>query len=84
MAALTRKKIDFKLMHDIELGHTVDCSTFMIHEMRQDPNSKWFDWKMHLVGLVRLTILHFFLSSTLLIILYIGLCTEILILSSHW
>ena len=37
MTALTKKKIYFKLTHDIELGRTVDCSTFMIHEMRQDP-----------------------------------------------
>ena len=57
MAVLARKKISFKLTHDIELGRTVDCATFMIHEMRLDPNSKWFDWKTHSAGLVRLVIL---------------------------
>lgn len=31
------------------LGRTVDCCTFMIHEMRLDPSSQWFDWKVRVV-----------------------------------
>ena len=52
MAKLARKKIRFELEHVTELGRTVDCATFMIQEMRLDPNSKWFDWKTHSAGLV--------------------------------
>lgn len=54
MAKLAMKKIIFELEHDVELGRTVDCSTFMIYEMRLDPNTKWFDWKTHSAGLVSL------------------------------
>ena len=52
MAELAGKKITFALEHDVEIGRSIDCATFMIQEMRQDPNSKWFDWKTHSAGLV--------------------------------
>lgn len=52
MAALAREKITFALEHDVELGYTVDCATFMVREMRLDPSSEWFDWKTHSCGLV--------------------------------
>ncbi|KAL7529872.1 hypothetical protein ACHAXR_003199 [Thalassiosira sp. AJA248-18] len=51
MATLARKKIFFELAHDIELGRTVDCATFMTREMRLTPSSDWFDWKTHSCGL---------------------------------
>lgn len=41
----------FELKDDVELGRTVDCSTFMIQEMRLDLSSKWFDYKTHSCGL---------------------------------
>mmetsp|Transcript_29704 Transcript_29704/g.50651 ORF Transcript_29704/g.50651 Transcript_29704/m.50651 type:complete len:114 (-) Transcript_29704:519-860(-) len=49
MAVIARRKIVFELKDDVEIGRTVDCSTFMIHEMRLDPSSKWFDWKVSLL-----------------------------------
>ena len=53
MANFAREKIIyFELKHDVQMGRTVDCVTFEIYEMRQDPNSKWFDWKTHSAGLV--------------------------------
>ena len=51
MAKLARKKITFELEHDVELGRTVNCTTFMIQEMRLDPSMEWFDWKTHSCGL---------------------------------
>ena len=55
MAKLARTKIIFKLEYDIELGRSIDTASFMIHEMRLNPHSKWFDWKTHSCGLVSLT-----------------------------
>ena len=52
MAKLAREKIVFSLEHDIELGRSVDCATFMVREMRLNPSSEWFDWKTHSCGLV--------------------------------
>ena len=49
MAVIARRKIVFELKDDVEIGRTVDCSTFKIHEMRLDPSSKWFDWKVSLL-----------------------------------
>ena len=46
MAHIGRRKVVFELKDDVELGRTVDCCTFMIHEMRLDPSSQWFDWKV--------------------------------------
>ena len=43
MATVGMKKTIFEPKDDVELGHTVDCPTFMVHEMRLDPRSKWFD-----------------------------------------
>jgi hypothetical protein len=51
MANLGRKKIIFELNNDVELGRTVDCSTFMVQEFRLDPSSEWFDHKTHSCGL---------------------------------
>ena len=51
MAMLARKRFSFKLEHDVELGRSVDCATFMIHEMRLDPSVGWFDYKTHSAGL---------------------------------
>ena len=51
--------VDFALKHAVETGRTVDCVTFMIQEMRQDPNTKWFDWKTHSAGLVSYCYFHF-------------------------
>ena len=45
------KKIVFELEHDVELGRTVDCCTFMVNEMRLDPSYAWFDYKTHSCGL---------------------------------
>ena len=45
------KKIVFDLEHDVELGRTVDCCTFMVNEMRLDPSYAWFDYKTHSCGL---------------------------------
>jgi hypothetical protein len=47
MAKLARKKITVALKHDIELGRSVDCATFMTHEFRLDPSAGWFDYKTH-------------------------------------
>ena len=47
MASVGRKKIVFELRDSVQIGRTVDCSTFMIFEMRLDPSSKWFDYKTH-------------------------------------
>jgi hypothetical protein len=52
MAHLAQEKIVFALEHKVDIGRTVDCTTFKIFEMRQDPHSKWFDWKTHSAGLV--------------------------------
>lgn len=46
MAIIAKRKIVFTLNKDVSIGRTVDCSTFMIYEMRLDPSSKWFDWKV--------------------------------------
>ena len=51
MAKLARKKITVALKHDIELGRSVDCATFMTHEFRLDPSAGWFDYKTHSSGL---------------------------------
>ena len=51
MANFAMAKIDWGLREKVELGRSIDCATFMIQEMRQDPNSKWFDWKTHSAGL---------------------------------
>ena len=51
MAKVARKKIVFKLEHDLEHGRTVDCSTFKVQEFRLDPSTKWFDYKTHSCGL---------------------------------
>ncbi|KAL7528467.1 LOW QUALITY PROTEIN: hypothetical protein ACHAXR_003696, partial [Thalassiosira sp. AJA248-18] len=50
MAKVARKKILFEERH-FKYGRTVDCSTFMVNEMRLDPSSKWFDYKTHSCGL---------------------------------
>ena len=53
MADFARNKIiRFALKHPVEIGRTLDCANFMIQEMRQDPHTKWFDWKTHSAGLV--------------------------------
>ena len=51
LAAIGEKKIVFHLAHDVVLGRTVDATTFMVYEMRQDPSNKWFDYKTHSCGL---------------------------------
>ena len=51
MSKVARGKIVFKLKDDIELGRTVDCTTFMVQEFRQDPSTSWFDYKTHSCGL---------------------------------
>ncbi len=51
MAKLACKKITFELKHDIELGRSVDCATFMTHEFRLDQSAGWFDYKTHSCGL---------------------------------
>ena len=51
MAKVARKKIVFGLKHNIDLGRTVDCCTFMAQEFRLDPSTKWFDYKTHSCGL---------------------------------
>ena len=43
LAAIGKKKIVFYLDHDVVLGRTVDATTFMVYEMRQDPSYKWFE-----------------------------------------
>ena len=48
MTKLARKKITFALEHDIELGCSVNCATFMTHEFRLDPSAGWFDYKRHI------------------------------------
>ena len=50
-ATIGRNKIVFYLKDDLELGRTVDCTTFMVYEMRQDPSHIWFDYKTHSCGL---------------------------------
>ena len=50
-AFIGRWKIVFKLKHKVEIGRIVDCSTFMVFEMRLDPSNKWFDYKTHSCGL---------------------------------
>ena len=52
MASVGRSKIVFDLEHDVMLGRTVDCSTFMVQEMRLEPSAKWFDFKTNSCGLV--------------------------------
>lgn len=54
MAKVGTKKIIFKLNHNVKLGRSVDCVTFMVQEMRLDPSSKWFDYKTHSCGVVSL------------------------------
>jgi len=49
---LLKRKIVFKLEHDLKLGRSVDCSNFMVQEMRLDPSSKWYDHKSNSCGLV--------------------------------
>ena len=61
MAKLARKKIVFALEHDVEIGRSVDCVTFMTREMRLDPSSEWFDWKTHSCGLVSSIIFGYFI-----------------------
>ena len=56
MATAGRRKIVFELEHDVKLGRTVDCSTFMVQEMRLDPSAKWFDFKTHSCGLVSIPV----------------------------
>mmetsp|Transcript_4342 Transcript_4342/g.9641 ORF Transcript_4342/g.9641 Transcript_4342/m.9641 type:complete len:455 (+) Transcript_4342:92-1456(+) len=50
-AFIGRRKIVFVLKHKVQIGRTVDCTTFMVFEMRLDPSSKWFDYKTHSCGL---------------------------------
>lgn len=59
MAELAQEKISLPLQHKVELGRTIDCTTFQIFEMRQDPHTKWFDWKTHSAGLVRAQVMLF-------------------------
>lgn len=71
MASVGRRKIVFDLEHDVMLGRTVDCSTFMVHEMRLDPSAKWFDFKTNSCGLVSILIvaLFYYRSITISLIL---------------
>ena len=53
MATVGRRKIVFELEHkNVKFGRTVDCSTFMVQEMRLDPSARWFDFKTNSCGLV--------------------------------
>ena len=45
MATVWMKKIISELKDDVELGCTVNCSMFTVHEMRLDGSSKCFDYK---------------------------------------
>ena len=51
MAKVARGKIVFKVKDMIVLSRTLDCATFMAHEMRLDPSTMWFDYKTHSCGL---------------------------------
>jgi len=51
IAVLARKKIVFKVKHDVELERSLEYVTFMAHELKLDPSSGWFDWKTHSAGL---------------------------------
>lgn len=62
MAQVGRANVIFELEHPVELGRTVDCSTFMVNEMRLDPSSKWFDYKTNSCGLVSTSISAFSLQ----------------------
>ena len=57
MAVIGRRKVLFELKYDVELGRTVDCSTFMIQEMRLDLSSKWFDYKVRVAASSALSIM---------------------------
>ena len=56
MATVGRRNIVFELEHNVALGRTVDCSTFMVQEMRLDPSARWFDFKTNSCGLVSISI----------------------------
>ena len=62
MAVIGRRKVVFELKDDVELGRTVDCSTFMIQEMRLDLSSKWFDYKVRVAASSALSIIFLFFS----------------------
>lgn len=51
MSKVARKKIVWELAHDIEIGRSLDCTTFMVQEFRKRPSAKWFDYKTHSCGL---------------------------------
>ena len=50
ISEVTKRRIIFKLKEWKRLGRTVDCTTFKVFEMRQDPSNKWFDYKHHSCG----------------------------------
>jgi hypothetical protein len=51
ISEVVKRKIVFKLKEPKRLGRTVDCTTFKVFEMRQNPSNKWFDYKHHSCGL---------------------------------
>ena len=51
IAAIGGKTIVFYLAHDVVLERTVDTTTSMVYEMRQDPSTEHFDYKTHSCGL---------------------------------
>ena len=50
MSMVSKKKIVFKLNHQVELGYSVDCSTFTMQEFRLKSSTYRFDWKTHSCG----------------------------------
>ena len=50
--SLKQKKIKFRFGHNKRIKASIDCSTFVTNEFRQDPSGKWFDHKSNSCGLV--------------------------------
>ena len=43
--SLKQKKIKFRFGHNKRIKASIDCSTFVTNEFRQDPSGKWFNHK---------------------------------------
>ena len=56
MYKVALQMIKFGLKCRRRFGRTVDCCTFTVQEMRQDPSSEWFDYKSHSCGLVSILV----------------------------
>ena len=50
--SLKQKKIKFRFGHNKRIKASIDCSTFVTNEFRQDPSGKWYDHKSNSCGLV--------------------------------